>query len=134
MLGMFWQLVQALDEWIVINDLLNPAKTGFFNSPDGLFQWLQINYFLDPFLAALVFGALVRQWRAVYVAVVGLGAGLVIVTGTILTRDAGGGLKTDVQAYIVLTLHWIWILGLIAFGVFIGRKLGDLFDELRPST
>jgi len=84
--------------------------------------------------------------RAVYVALAGLAAQLVLITGTIFTDDValgGAGLGSDqlgvsefqgyLQSYISSSLRWAWLLGLIAFGVVIGRKLGDLFAELRTA-
>ena len=96
--------------------------------------------------------ALLRNWKAVHFGLVGLIAQLVLVTGTIITDekaifvggtsgaftpDRGLGvskLQGYLQAYLTSSLHWAWIIGLIAFGVFIGRKLGDLFAELEPSA
>ena len=129
LLGMFWQQIQGLDSWFVGSDVLDP-NAGFFKSGDGLYEWLHLNYFLDPYLAALVFGLLVGRWEATKVAVLGFFTGLVVVTGPILTGSQLRNTRGDFESYLLHTLQWTWMLGLIALGVFIGRKLGDPFDEL----
>lgn len=114
------------------------------NHPDLSF-WVLGNYFFDPLIAAIVLGALLREWRAIYVALAGLALQLVLTTGAIITDNEnitgiGGGLdggvskfQSDLQLYLTSSLRWIWILGLIAFGVALGRKIGDLFAELDES-
>jgi hypothetical protein len=140
-LALLYPLVQAYYLWIA-------SESAYENHPGRSF-WILAGYLFDPLLGAIVLGAIVQQWRAVYVGLVGLVAQLILVTGTIITDDPAVGplrlirgtgdeigistFQIDLQAYLTSTLQWIWIIGLIAFGVAIGRKIGDLFAELKES-
>jgi len=125
---MFWQQVQGLYGWYLGGNALE-EPSGFLKSR-GITEWISVNYFVEAYLAALVFGVLVGRWEAVKVAVLGFLTGLVVITGPILTGDEFRSTNQDVQSYVLHTLQWTWIFGLIALGVFIGRKLGNPFDEL----
>lgn len=134
LLSIFYPLVANYYLWI--------GGEGVIADRPNVSFWVLGNYFFDPLIAAIVLGALARNWRAAYIAVVGLVAQLVLVTGALITdnesianagdfsEDDISAFQVDLQLYLVSTVRWIWILGLIAFGVALGRKLGDMFSEL----
>lgn len=128
LVALFWQQVQGLYAWYVGNDVLDDSPG--FGKSNGVQEWFAINYFVETYLAALIFGLLVARWEAVKVAVLGFLTGLVVITGPILTHDEFRSTSGDIRSYFFHTLEWTWIFGLIALGVFIGRKLGNPFDEL----
>jgi hypothetical protein len=117
LLGLFWSV--ALDAFLWAG--VNPY--------DGGDDWLFRDYFLNRYVAALVFGLVVAEWWVVNVAGFGALAALIVTLGARETVDqekfglAFGSAWSD---YLEAALPWLWIAGLIALGIILSRQLGGL--------
>jgi hypothetical protein len=112
---MFWPVAQDALVWAGVN----PYDGG---------DWLFRNYFLNPYVSALVFGLVVAEWWVVNVAGFGALAALIATLGVRETADkekfvAYGSAWSD---YVDAALPWLWIAGLIALGIILNRQLGGL--------
>jgi hypothetical protein len=114
LLGMLWPIVQQGLFWADVDPFRD--------------YWILRRYFLDPFLAALVFGLIVARWGAVSVAGIGTVASLVVTWGVTETKgeDFSPSYASAWSLYLETALGWLWIAGLIALGITLSHQLGGL--------
>jgi hypothetical protein len=120
---MFWPIAQGAFLW---------AGSDF---PDDM--WLFREYFLDPYVAALVLGLVASRWAlrmAAVVPVIGAVAAVTVTVGLRETVDTETyptyGYGSAWSAYLEAALPWLWIAGLITVGVVLSRRVGSLrFDR-----
>lgn len=115
LLGMFWPVAQEAIIWAGVD-------------PYGGGDWVAHQYFLDRYVAALVFGLVVAEWWGVNMAGFGALAALIVTIGVRGAAGTGefGSFGSDWSAYLDAALPWLWIAGLIALGIILSRQLGGL--------
>ena len=117
---MFWPVAQGAFLW---------AGIDFEDST----WWLFREYFVDPYIAALVLGLVASSWSirmAAIVAMVGAVAAVTVSVGLRETVDTQTyptyGYGPAWSAYLEAALPWLWIAGLITLGIVLSRRLGGL--------
>jgi hypothetical protein len=97
--------------------------------------WLFRDYFIDPYLAALVLGLVSGRWWTTWVAPFGAVASVVVTVGFRTTADADDIFPKGAEwsAYVEAALPWLWIAGLIALGIAVSRRIGGV-DFSRASS
>jgi len=113
---MFWPVAQGAFFW---------AGTNFVDE-----AWLFREYFLDPYVAALVLGLVTGRWGIVWVAALGAIANVVVTVGIRETADTETyptvGYGAAWSAYLEAAMQWLWIGGLLAVGIVLSRRVGGL--------
>jgi hypothetical protein len=117
---MFWPVAQGAFFW---------AGENFVDE-----AWLFREYFLDPYVAALVLGLVAGRWAATWLAALGAVANVIVAVGIRETADTETfptvGYGAAWSAYVEAALPWLWIAGLIALGIALSRRIGGLdFDR-----
>jgi hypothetical protein len=111
---MFWPVVRYGLIWAGVD----PFEGG---------AWLNREYFISPYVAALVLGLVTGRWRTAWVALVGAVASLIVTVGERATSDAltfytdGAAWSVYVEAVVV----WLWMAGLIGLGVALSQRVGS---------
>jgi hypothetical protein len=119
LLGMFWGTVRTGLVWAGLEPFEGDA-------------WLFRNYFLDPYVAALVLGLVAARWRMIWVAALGAVSTLIVTVGFRTTANPEDVFPHGAEwsAYVEAALPWLWIAGLIALGIALSRQVGG-FDFSR---